>query len=235
MVRFALNSIKKQSYKNWELIFVDDSSIVPGEPIVREILSDDLDKIKFYNTNDPDKKEGNGESVFGKYWNNGSLESNSDISIMLCDDDALMPNYLEKLVQWYKDNPNKNYSYCHLNIFDPYTIKSLDDIGLNTDYILNHTSDIHPYSMLDSSQVSWKTDAIRTHGVRFPSPKTSSLDAILYSQLASIYGLCPFNGIIGQCKGVHSDQLNVKEGKYLKGEVSSDKMYNIEDVTFLPS
>jgi len=226
MVRFALNSIKNQSYKNWELIFVDDASEFPGDPVVREILSADIDKIKFYNTNDPEKKEG--ESVFGKYWNIGSLESDSDISIMLCDDDALMPNYLESLVNWYSNNPEQNYSYCHLNIFDPYQVKSLEEVKLNTDYVLNHTGHINPYSMVDASQVSWKTDAIRLHGVRFPYPKTSSLDAVLYAQLVQIYGLCPFNGIIGQYKGVHSDQLNVRETS------NKDTIYNVRDISHIP-
>lgn len=234
MVRFALNSIKNQTYKNWELIFVDDSSIVPGKPIVEEILSDCLNQIKFYNTNDPEKKEGSGQSVFGKYWNIGSLESDSDLSIMLCDDDALLPNYLENLVNWYQNNPDRHYSYCHLNIFDPYTVKSFDDIIVNTDYVLNHTNSIHPYSMLDSSQVSWKTDAVRLGGARFPFPQTSSLDAVFYSQLFNLYGPCIFNGIVGQYKGVHYDQLNVKEGKYLKTE-SYDKIYDIEDLSFIPS
>lgn len=230
MIRFALDSVKRQSYKNWEFIFVDDSSKIPGKPIVEEVLSDYLDKVKFYNTNDPEKKEGNGKSVFGKYWNIASLESDSDISIMLCDDDALTLDYLSKLVEWYENNSDKGYSYCHLNIFDPYSIKCLDQIESNTDYILNKIGPINPYGALDASQVSWRTDAIRSHNVRFPYPQTHSLDATLYGQLCNLYGPCHFNNIIGQYKGIHFDQLNKRFDPD-----NDQKTYSVTDLHFLPS
>ena len=102
MVRFALESIKMQSYKNWELVFVDDGSDIPGRPIVEEILRDDLDKIKFYNTNHSVKDKINqGGSIFGYYWTQAMYESNADISIMLCDDDGIFPDALENLSNYY--------------------------------------------------------------------------------------------------------------------------------------
>ncbi len=227
MVRFALNSIKNQSYDNWELIFVDDSSKFPGKPIVEEILGDYLSKVKFYHTNDPEKKEGNGESIFGKYWNIASLNSDSDISIMLCDDDALTPNYLQELSKWYENNPNQNYSYCHLSTFNPYEVRSLDEIKINLNYGLNHKVPINPYCMLDASQVSWRTDAVRMNNVRFPFPQTSSLDADFYKQLFEIYGECYFNGIVGQYKGIHCDQLGLRL-------FEENKVYTVNDLSFIP-
>src|SRR5437588_1330755 len=50
MIKNALNSIKEQNYDNWELAFIDDGSEVPGEPIVKEILKDHLDKVKIIRT-----------------------------------------------------------------------------------------------------------------------------------------------------------------------------------------
>ena len=49
LVRNTLNSILKANvhHQNWKLIFGDDGSPIPGEPIAREILSDHIDQIEF--------------------------------------------------------------------------------------------------------------------------------------------------------------------------------------------
>jgi glycosyltransferase involved in cell wall biosynthesis len=105
LVKIALNSIKIHNYNNWEIAFIDDGSEEPGEPIVREILSEHLDKIKFYNTNDSidikmlrSKEHG---SIFGKYAQQAVEESDADIVMMLCDDDALYPEYFNNLNKYF--------------------------------------------------------------------------------------------------------------------------------------
>lgn len=212
MVRFALKSLRDQLYEDWELVFVDDSSQIPGEPVVREVLHDAQHKIKFYNTNDPHKKERG--SIFGKFWNDGLLASDSDIAVMLCDDDALYPTYLGSLVEWYTDNPEKQYSYSHVIPFNPFETKSLAGMKDNTDWWLNKAGDINPVCQVDASQVSWRTDLFRHHGVRFPFPKTTNLDEALYQQLFDTCGLCPFNGLISQYKAIHSEQLGSRHDHY---------------------
>lgn len=212
MVRFALKSLRDQLYEDWELVFVDDSSQIPGEPVVREVLHDAQHKIKFYNTNDPHKKERG--SIFGKFWNDGLLASDSDIAVMLCDDDALYPTYLGSLVEWYTDNPEKQYSYSHVIPFNPFETKSLAGMKDNTDWWLNKVGDINPVCQVDASQVSWRTDLFRHHGMRFPFPKTTNLDEALYQQLFDTCGLCPFNGLISQYKAIHSEQLGSRHDHY---------------------
>lgn len=212
MVRFALKSLRDQLYEDWELVFVDDSSQIPGKPVVREVLHDAQHKIKFYNTNDLHKKERG--SIFGKFWNDGLLASDSDIAIMLCDDDALYPTYLGSLVKWYTDNPEKQYSYSHVIPFNPFETKSLAGMKDNTNWWLNKVGDINPVCQVDASQVSWRTDLFRHHGMRFPFPKTTNLDEALYQQLFDTCGLCPFNGLISQYKAIHSEQLGSRHDHY---------------------
>ena len=94
MVRFALNSIKNAVHKDWHLYFVDDRSTYPGAHVVSEILAGKTDKVTFFNTQDKEKKQG---SSFAKYWNQALEDTDADIAIMLCDDDALFPGYLKLL------------------------------------------------------------------------------------------------------------------------------------------
>lgn len=209
MIRFALNSIANQTHKDWELAFVDDGSDSPGRPIVEEILSKDIDKVKFYNTNNTrEHKESQGGSLLGLYWNEAMVASDADIAIMLCDDDALYVDYLENLNNYYSLNPNVIHSYGHVSIFNPLEYTSVEGIPVNTDIWLNaHTYPINPNCSVDASQVSWRIRPVVDHGARFPFPQTINLDATFYEQLHRLIGLCEYNGLITQYKGWHADQL----------------------------
>ena len=47
MIKIALESIKRQSYHNWEVAFCDDGINYLGKPIVEEMFSKkDLNKFK---------------------------------------------------------------------------------------------------------------------------------------------------------------------------------------------
>ena len=107
LVKIALKSILEHSYSNWEIAFIDDASEIPGKTIVEELLKEHLNKIKFYNTNDSiENKLSRGQehgSIFGKYAQIAVEESDADYVLMLCDDDALYPGYLENLNKYFKE------------------------------------------------------------------------------------------------------------------------------------
>jgi len=209
MVRLALQSLANQEYDNWQLVFVDDGSENSGRPIVEEILAEHLDKIDFYNTNNTKQdKESQGGSLFGMYWNEAMYSSDADIAMMLCDDDALYGQYLKDLNDYYEAHPEIIHSYGHVSIFNPTEYTNVKDIPTDTNIWLNtHTYPINPNCSVDASQVTWRIENVKAHGIRFPFPLTINLDAALYEQLFRILGLCEYNGLITQYKGWHPDQL----------------------------
>lgn len=208
MVRLALESVKSQNYDNWELAVIDDGSIIPAEKIVKEFFGDDS-RVKIYNTEDTDQQKiDRGGSIFGKFWNKAVEESDADIAIMLCDDDALYPEYLSKLNDYYEQNPDVIYSYSHVSIFDPSQTTDIHSVQTDTGHWLNnHTEPINPFHQVDASQVSWRTWTFKQDRVAFPFPLTVALDAALYTQLFEKYGNCVFNGLISQYKGWFFGQL----------------------------
>lgn len=212
MVKNALKSIENSSYKNFTIAFIDDGSPNPGKPIVEEILSsENLKKVVFYNTNQSSEdKNKQGGSIFGKYANIAMETLESDITIMLCDDDALTPGYLEYLNHYYTLNPEIQHSYSKVLFYDPskedYTQSKKTTSfthGGSTFYLNSFDTPIEPWGKFDASQVAWRTNC----NIKFPYPQTRALDSSVYKQLGDHHGLCYPTHIEGQCKGAFADQL----------------------------
>lgn len=214
MVRYALDSIAAQNYENFEVAVIDDGSLNPIQPIIETYPF--IDKSFFFNTEDTvAKKLARGGSMFGYKVNQAIEWSESDLGIMLCDDDALAPEYLARLSDFYMAHPNLNYSYGHVLTYDPYDPVPYSQIKGNYVHFLNYNDQpIDPYCKVDASQVSWRLDAFVEDGIRFPFPQTSALDADVYRQMYNVWGPCRFNGLVTQYKGVFSDQMGKRSDFY---------------------
>jgi glycosyltransferase involved in cell wall biosynthesis len=214
MVRFALDSIEAQQYDDLEVAFIDDGSVIPGKPLVKQYSF--ADKVRFYNTHDSkDKKIAQGGSRIGLMANRAMERSTSDICLMLCDDDALVEGYLAGLSEYYESHEFIAYSYGHVIPYKPRHNTKYGQIQSSGESVLNkNILPIDPYCMVDASQVSWRTRASYEAGVRFPHPQTSALDATLYKGLHSVFGPCVFNGLSAQYKGLDDDQLGSRGDMY---------------------
>lgn len=209
----ALESIKNLDYDNWELVFIDDGSIPEseGENIVKEHLKDYLHKIKFYYINDSvEQKIIQGGSRHGEYMNKAILESDSDAVIILCDDDALISNYLTNLNNYFNTFVDKNYCYSHVIVFNPLTENPFEK--KKTEHWTNRFGDINPVCNVDSAQVVYRTKCIKEDGLRYLSPQTKNLDAEMFKLLVNKYGLCSYTGFDSQYKAYFDKQLGNKNG-----------------------
>jgi glycosyltransferase involved in cell wall biosynthesis len=210
LVRFALNSVKQQEFKNWEICFVDDGSETSAYKAILDVLGDEAHKLTYYNTNHTQfDKDKHGGSIFGLYWTLACQETDADIGIMLCDDDALVPGYLQKINDFFSTE-KANWGYSHFLGYDPYNQKNFDEIII-TERCGQMTTDCNPDSVLDASQVAFSLKAFKENNVEFAYPCTANLDAYLYRSLFPIYGGCKFMGCHGQYKGVAKNRLNVRQ------------------------
>jgi glycosyltransferase involved in cell wall biosynthesis len=216
IVKNALQSLNELTYTNFEIAFIDDGSVTPGQAIAEEILKPEILKlVTFYNTNDSiEQKRLQGGSVFGKLANTAILNSDAQYALMLCDDDAIVPDYLEYLNEYFILNEFVTYCYSKVYFFNP-TIESYKNSKEHSTYnhpgstyTLNyHTEPINPVGKLDASQICWKTSCNKQGNVWFPFPLTRGLDAALYQQLFDTYGYCYPTFTYGQYKGAFADQL----------------------------
>lgn len=214
MVLNALHSIKSLNYDNWHLHFIDDS----GDDSFKDTLMTyglDLTKVTYTPIMDSEtQKMQQGGSRHGHYMNEAIKKSDSDVTVILCDDDAIVYGYFEYMDEYYQLNPDVNWSYCKLYFFDPskefYTESkqetSYDHPG--STYNLNHhTSPLNPAGCVDSSQITFRTNVFRNTNIAYPSPQTRGLDASIFTQIINDFGLCYPNFVYGQYKGAFADQL----------------------------
>jgi glycosyltransferase involved in cell wall biosynthesis len=212
----ALESILKTSYDNWHLTFVDDS----GDDSFKEtFLNFGLDKSKINYVPilmSDDEKIKIGGSIFGKYVNDAIQNTDADIIILICDDDALFPDYLENLNKFYTENSDIMWGYSHVKFFNPETqhyLESTDvpsDKTFNTSNLNNYTSPIQPSCRVDSSQVSFRKEAFTQTKLWYPYPHTKDLDRNVFEKLYKKIGLCYFTNCYGQYKGWFENQLGVR-------------------------
>lgn len=215
LLRRAMESLLEANefHSDWELVFGDDNSPIPGELIVREVLRGFEDRITCINSNmSLDEKLKNGLAV-GRYANEIVLKSDADLVITLCDDDQLRPQYLKEISDYFNTHPDQMYAYSHLSIYNP-LVGNPENLQVNCLYNTS-TSPINPSGKLDSSQVAFRVQAFR-EGVRYPEttrmdncdmPWVTNPDAYLFQQLFDKYGPCQFTGLIAQYKGIHDYQL----------------------------
>lgn len=227
MVRNALNSIASLDTDAWELAFIDDGSITPGRPIVEDILGDNyLPRIKFYRLKDTiEDKVNQGGSRHGHAMNMAIEDSNADIGVVLCDDDALTPQGIGGLLRYYTNNPGTRYCYSHVIVFDPTKQIPGEHLTKTSHWLNRFTTPVRPSCQLDSSQVSYRLRNLKLDGLKYEHPKTGALDAGMFDQLAEKYGPAPFSGTIVQYKAIFNDQM---------GNRDVNKMYYPLDEVYAP-
>ncbi|MEL3908413.1 MAG: glycosyltransferase [Treponemataceae bacterium] len=89
----TIESVLNQTYKDWEIVIVDDCSKDNTEEVVQKYLSD---KIRYYK-----HKTNIGP---GANFNYGIEKARSEYVTIIASDDVLLPNHLEKVMEEFGDD-----------------------------------------------------------------------------------------------------------------------------------
>ena len=101
----AIESVKRQSYKDLDIIVVDDASEDETQSVC-----EDISGIKYIRVEKEDSKGGNHAR------NIGVLHSHSEYIAFLDDDDQWLPDKVEKQVQMFEENPTLSFVYCDMHV-----------------------------------------------------------------------------------------------------------------------
>lgn len=103
----ALNSVKSQTYTNWECIIVNDGSFDNTEQIALDYCNDDI-RFKYF------KQHNQG---LAQTRNNGIRNSNGTFILPLDADDRIGETYLELAVNKFLEHPETTLVYCKAELF----------------------------------------------------------------------------------------------------------------------
>lgn len=214
----ALSSIKEMSYTNWHLTFLDDSG---DASFKNTLLTYGLanEKITYVPISDSEEQKiAQGGSRHGLFMNQAILNSNSDIVVILCDDDAIVEGYFEYLDEYYRLNPEINWAYSKVMYYNPSVegyLQAVDDLGRVSGHgsvvdLNQHSTPINPDCRCDSAQVTFRRKCFVEKDLWYPYPQTKNLDSAMYNKMYAAWGYCYPTFTYGQYKGVFPDQLGCK-------------------------
>lgn len=216
LVRNALKSLLESNkhFTNWQLGFCDDGSKIPGEPIVRDVLKDHLDKVFFINTNNSIEHKSKYGICLGQHANEAIQKTDADFVVLFSCDDELAPTYLRDLDKFLMDNPGVLHGYSHVYIFNP--IKQLSqDVSNAIGHYNQYRDPMNCFGKMDASQVFFRTSCCKEHGAWFKEttddgsdrPWVRNTDAEFFQALYDKCGPAYFSGLVGQYKGIHDYQF----------------------------
>lgn len=178
----AIESVINQTYKDWELIIVDDGSADNSVEVIKKYLSDN--RIKLYIN---EKNLGLAKTV-----RKGIQYSTSDWIAFLESDDKFFPNALEEKVKAISKNAdiiftnleligNENLKLLYLQHFE--NIKTYWKLLINTGFVENFAQYISNVNLIPTfSVVMVKKNLLMK--CKFNSLCKSSLDYFLWAQLS---------------------------------------------------
>lgn len=218
----ALQSISTQLYQNWHLTFIDDSGDNQYEGILGK-CGIDMNKVAYVASFDSEaQKRVQGGSRHGFFINEAVRQSDADVIIILCDDDALSPHYLAQLDTFYSKYAEVPWAYSKVSYYNPEVesyMQSCDEFSLSvaTSSVIDlnsNTEPINPDCKCDASQVSFRRKCFTEGGIWFPFPQTKNLDSAIFQAMYSRWGDCYPTNFYGQCKGVFKDQLGSRHAEF---------------------
>lgn len=99
-LKYAVETVKRQDYTNWEIIISDNCS---DDDIVGFVETLKDDRIYYVRTSTFIPVTDN--------WNNALKHSSGDYVVMLGDDDGLLPDYFSTIIEAFKTFPNPDFVY----------------------------------------------------------------------------------------------------------------------------
>lgn len=105
-LKFAIETVRRQDYANWEIVVSDNCS---EEDIESFIVSLGDPRVLYVRTSEAVPVTQN--------WNNALRHSSGDYIVMLGDDDGLMPAYFSTLVDTLKAYPEPDFVYLGAYFF----------------------------------------------------------------------------------------------------------------------
>lgn len=109
-VRNSLKSIQDQTYQNYQLIVIDNSTEMYIKPVIKEFCFAEVQLKLMSWTEDQIAKT----NILAIHMNIGLSMANGDLVCFLCDDDYYFPTWFEKAARFFESNEDKSVGFGKL-------------------------------------------------------------------------------------------------------------------------
>ncbi len=179
-----LDSILRQTYKDFELIIVDDCS---PENIFQVVSQYKDDRICYYRN---EKNIGGKDLVAA--WNHSLSYAKGDLLLLASDDDIYAPTYLEEMVNLADANPSIDVFHCRVAVINDsgdmiHAGEPLAEYETDVDFIYQRA--INRRTQLVPDFIC-RTEALRKIGGFVNYPKAWFSDEMTWYKLAKGKGVC---------------------------------------------
>ena len=169
-----------------------------------------------------EEKKNHMKSRMGKLLNQAVYSSNSDLVMMLCDDDAIIPGASLKVIEWFEAHPEEQWAFGTSISYDASAEGDFPNLPIygemkplvdgqtqQQDTVPDRT---HAANVLGVQDVVWRRDAQVACDIRWleeSHPKRNPIDHMVFHQMDNTFKLgCPFIGFPIQYKGAHAGQVS---------------------------
>ena len=208
----AIESVINQTYKNWELIIVDDDSTDKSEEIVKQYLLDN--RIQYIQ-----HKKNKG---IPSARNTGIKKSNGEFIALLDDDDMWIPSKLAiQLEEFQKSKDVFGLVFGNIRVINSggCIIHEAESLKINLENLSKEDviRNLFLYNFISSITAMFKSECITEVGGFNEEITWGGDDYDLWLRLANRFKFAYINKVLG-IKRVHNDNYSQTE-RMIKGEI----------------
>lgn len=210
------NSIKRQDYKNFEWIIVDDGSTDNTKELINKWIKENIIDIKYY------YQENSGKHIA---INNGIEHATGELFVIVDSDDILSENALTIISNWHKTLINNKEKFAGIGGLKAYKKGGIIGTTFTGDFIDATQLERNKYNIKGDKAEVFYTKVLKKY--KFPKIENEKFisEAYIWNKIAADgYKIRWFNDVLIHCEYI-ADGLSKNRGKIEKNNPKGYLLY----------
>ena len=211
-------SLKKQTFKDFEWLIVDDGSVDNTNETVQQFIKENILNISYY------YKENGGKQ---RAYNYALDNAKGELFICLDSDDEYVSNALETILEYWK-KVEKNAKIVGMGYLSTYPDGSTIGSKFPSDEMIETQFDIYnKYKVTGDKGLMFRTEVIKNYKFPVFDGEKFTTEALVYNRIAEKYKMLYINEKI-EIKQYHEDGLTAKYNDLLLRNPKGNALYHNE-------
>ncbi|MFZ1841509.1 MAG: glycosyltransferase family 2 protein, partial [Leptotrichiaceae bacterium] len=211
-------SLKKQTFKDFEWLIVDDGSVDNTNETVQQFIKENILNISYY------YKENGGKQ---RAYNYALDNAKGELFICLDSDDEYVSNALEIILEYWK-KVEKNAKIVGMGYLSTYPDGSIIGSKFPSDEMVETQFNIYnKYKVTGDKGLMFRTEVIKNYKFPVFDGEKFTTEALVYNRIAEKYEMLYINEKI-EIKQYHEDGLTAKYNDLLLRNPKGNALYHNE-------